>query len=48
LGDLLFTKVDDMKKQHRNFISEDFVDYERDKSIFCIVSGKGFAEILKI
>jgi dihydroxyacetone kinase-like predicted kinase len=47
LGDLLFTKVDDMKKQHRNFISEDFVDYERDKSVFCIVSGNGFAEILK-
>ncbi|MDS1031389.1 DAK2 domain-containing protein [Porphyromonadaceae sp. NP-X] len=46
-GSLLFTKVDDMKKQHRNFLSEDVVDYERDKSVFCIVSGKGFADILK-
>ena len=46
-GSLLFTKVDDMKKQHRNFLSEDVLDYERDKSVFCIVSGKGFAEILK-
>lgn len=46
-GSLLFTKVDDMKKQHRNFLSEDVVEYERDKSVFCIVSGKGFAEILK-
>ncbi|HPC26105.1 MAG TPA: DAK2 domain-containing protein, partial [Paludibacteraceae bacterium] len=44
-GELLFTKVDDMKKQHRNFISDNIIDYERDKSIFCIVSGKGFAEI---
>jgi dihydroxyacetone kinase-like predicted kinase len=46
-GDLIFTKVDDMKKQHRNFISEDVVDYQRDKSLLCLVSGKGFAEILK-
>jgi len=46
-GSLLFTKVDDMKKQHRNFLSEDVLDYERDKSVFCIVSGKGFADILK-
>jgi len=46
-GTLLFTKVDDMKKQHKNFLSDDVVDYERDKSIFCIVSGKGFADILK-
>lgn len=46
-GELLFTKVDDMKKQHRNFISDDIIDYEKDKSIFCIVSGKGFAEILQ-
>lgn len=45
-GTLLFTKVDDMKKQHRNFTSEDIVDYERDKSVYCIVSGKGFADIL--
>lgn len=46
-GSLLFTKVDDMKKQHRNFLSEDVVEYERDKSVFCIISGKGFGEILK-
>ncbi len=46
-GELVFTKVDDMKKQHRNFISEDVIDYQREKSIFCIVSGKGFAEILE-
>jgi len=46
-GELLFTKVDDMKKQHRNFISDDIIDYEKDKSIFCVVSGKGFAEILQ-
>ncbi|MGB4415543.1 MAG: DAK2 domain-containing protein, partial [Paludibacter sp.] len=46
-GELIFTKVDDMKKQHRNLISDDTIDYEREKSVFCIVSGKGFAEILK-
>jgi dihydroxyacetone kinase-like predicted kinase len=46
-GELVFTKVDDMKKQHRNFISDDVIDYRRDKSIYCIVSGKGFAEILQ-
>jgi DAK2 domain fusion protein YloV len=46
-GELKFTKVDDMKKQHRNLISNDSIDYEREKSVFCLVSGKGFAEILK-
>jgi dihydroxyacetone kinase-like predicted kinase len=46
-GELIFTKVDDMKKQHRNLISNDTIDYEKEKSVFCIVSGKGFAEILK-
>jgi len=46
-GELLFTKVDDMKKQHRNFISEDTIDYKREKSVFCIVSGEGFKDILK-
>ena len=46
-GELIFTKVDDMKKQHRNLISNDSIDYEREKSVFCLVSGKGFAEILK-
>jgi dihydroxyacetone kinase-like predicted kinase len=46
-GELIFTKVDDMKKQHRNLVSNDTIDYEREKSVFCLVSGKGFAEILK-
>jgi len=46
-GELVFTKVDDMKKQHRNFISADTIDYNREKSIFCIVSGEGFGKILK-
>ncbi|MDI3521740.1 MAG: fatty acid kinase [Anaerophaga sp.] len=46
-GELIFTKVDDMKKQHRNLISNDTIDYEKEKSVFCLVSGKGFAEILK-
>jgi len=46
-GEIIFTKVDDMKKQHRNLISNDTIDYEREKSVFCLVSGKGFAEILK-
>lgn len=45
-GELVFTKVDDMKKQHRNFISDDTIKYERERSIFCIVSGKGFKNIL--
>ncbi len=46
-GELVFTKVDDMKKQHRNLISNDTIDYEREKSVFCIVSGEGFQKILK-
>ncbi|WP_016776317.1 DAK2 domain-containing protein [Anaerophaga thermohalophila] len=46
-GELIFTKVDDMKKQHKNLISNDTIDYEREKSVFCLVSGKGFADILK-
>ena len=46
-GDIVFTKIDDMKKQHRNFISEDTVQYEKEQSIFCIVNGSGFGEILK-
>jgi dihydroxyacetone kinase-like predicted kinase len=45
-GELVFTKVDDMKKQHRNFISHDTIEYEREQSIFCIVSGEGFKRIL--
>jgi len=46
-GELVFTKVDDMKKQHRNFISQDTIAYERERSIFCIVSGLGFKKILE-
>jgi DAK2 domain fusion protein YloV len=46
-GNLIFTKVDDMNKQHKNFVSNDSIDYEREKSVFCLVSGQGFAEILK-
>ena len=46
-GDIVFTKIDDMKKQHRNFISKDTVEYEKEQSIFCIVNGSGFREILE-
>ncbi len=46
-GELVFTKVDDMKKQHRNFISHDTIEYEREQSVFCIVSGDGFKKILE-
>lgn len=46
-GNIVFTKIDDMEKQHRNFISEDTVNYEKEQSVFCIVSGSGFREILK-
>jgi len=45
-GELAFTKVDDMKKQHRNFISHDTIEYVKESSVFCIVSGKGFKKIL--
>lgn len=45
-GELVFTKVDDMKKQHRNFISTDTINYVKERSIFCIVSGEGFKRIL--
>ena len=46
-GELAFTKVDDMKKQHRNFISHDTIEYVRESSVFCIVSGEGFKKILE-
>jgi dihydroxyacetone kinase-like predicted kinase len=39
--------VDDMKKQHRNFISFDSIEYENEQSVFCIVSGEGFKKILQ-
>ena len=46
-GDVIFTKIDDMKKQHRNFISKDTLSYEKEQGIFCIVNGSGFKSILK-
>jgi len=46
-GEFIFTKVDDMKEQHQNFISEDRIDYEREKCVFCLVAGEGFKAILK-
>jgi len=46
-GNIIFRKVDDMKKQHRNFISYDSIEYEKEQSIFCIVSGEGFKKILE-
>ncbi len=46
-GNIIFRKVDDMKKQHRNFISYDSIEYEKEQSIFCIVSGEGFKKILQ-
>ncbi|MCK4339001.1 MAG: DAK2 domain-containing protein [Candidatus Cloacimonetes bacterium] len=46
-GEISSTKIDDMKKQHRNLISEDKAFYEKDKAVLLIVNGDGFAEILK-
>lgn len=46
-GNIIFRKVDDMKKQHRNFISFDSIEYENEQSVFCIVSGEGFKKILQ-
>ena len=46
-GNIIFRKVDDMKKQHRNFISYDSIEYEKEQSVFCIVSGEGFKKILE-
>ncbi|MEN6400101.1 MAG: DAK2 domain-containing protein [Rectinema sp.] len=45
-GTIGFSKVDDMKKQHKNFISHDTIKYEKENSIFCIVSGEGFEKIV--
>lgn len=47
LGTIAATKIDDMKVQHRNLISEDKEFYERDFALLLIVNGEGFAEILK-
>lgn len=46
-GNIIFRKVDDMRKQHRNFISNDSIKYEKEQSVFCIVSGEGFKKILE-
>ncbi len=46
-GKITFTKVDDMKKQHHNLISQDKAYYDKDNAVLFIVNGDGFAEILK-
>ncbi len=46
-GKITFTKVDDMKKQHHNLISQDKSYYDKDNAVLLIVNGDGFAEILK-
>jgi len=46
-GEISSTKVDDMKKQHRNLISEDKAFYNKDNAVLLIVNGEGFAKILK-
>ncbi len=46
-GEISSTKVDDMKKQHRNLISEDKAYYNKDNAVLLIVNGEGFAKILK-
>ncbi len=47
LGNISATKIDDMKVQHKNLISEDKEFYERDLAVLLIVNGEGFAKILK-
>ncbi|HPC35591.1 MAG TPA: DAK2 domain-containing protein [Candidatus Marinimicrobia bacterium] len=47
LGEISATKIDDMKVQHKNLISEDKEFYERDLAVLLIVNGEGFAKILK-
>ena len=46
-GKITFTKVDDMKKQHHNLISQDKAYYDKDNAVLLIVNGEGFAKILK-
>ncbi len=45
-GEISSTKIDDMKKQHHNLISEDKAYYIKDKAVLIIVNGDGFAKIL--
>jgi len=47
LGKISSTKIDDMKKQHYNLISEDRAYYNKDIALLLIVNGAGFADILK-
>ena len=47
LGEISSTKIDDMKKQHRNLISEDKAYYNKDNALLFFVNGNGFANILK-
>jgi dihydroxyacetone kinase-like predicted kinase len=47
LGKISSTKIDDMKKQHHNLISEDKAYYNKDIALLFIVNGNGFANILK-
>ena len=46
-GKISFTKVDDMKKQHHNLISEDKAYYDKGMAVLLIINGDGFANILK-
>jgi dihydroxyacetone kinase-like predicted kinase len=47
LGRISSTKIDDMKKQHHNLISEDKAYYNKDIALLFIVNGNGFAYIMK-
>jgi len=47
LGSIISSKIDNMKKQHRNLVYEDQTVYTKENAILVIVNGRGFAEILK-
>lgn len=47
LGKMSSTKIDDMKKQHHNLISEDNAYYNNDIALLFFVNGTGFTNILK-
>ncbi|OPX26296.1 MAG: hypothetical protein B1H06_05845 [Candidatus Cloacimonas sp. 4484_143] len=47
LGKISSTKIDDMKKQHHNLISEDKAYYNKDIALLLILNGNGFADIMK-
>jgi dihydroxyacetone kinase-like predicted kinase len=46
-GKITSSKIDNMKKQHRNLVCDDKTAYAKENAILVIVNGKGFAEILK-